>query len=1224
MRLKRLIVHGFKSFKDRTTINFDDGITGIVGPNGCGKSNIVDALFWVMGEQSAKHLRGSSMQDLIFSGSQKYAQAGWAEVTLVLDNPEEKHIHVGKEILSPSEIQLTRKLYKNHETEYRINNRICRLKDIQEVFMDTGAGAKSYSVIAQGEIDRLVQAKPEERRAMIEEVAGVTKFKRRRRESLKKIEHTMANIERISDIKQEIHRSLKSLEKQAAKAERAKYLKEKVKKYEVSLAAHKEYSALKGFRDCRLNLIEQTAKQSEAQLQKDQYKLSLERLKLQQAEHVEQVDQLQAEYNQWSKVTVAKEEKRNYLQKSLDEKSHFVDSRNEEVESAQADLESRKERLEELNRQKAELEQASVSNSLESIQEKLSELAGREESKKGELTQQQTVLNQLKEQADTLAKELMRNGAIIEEKTQSLTDINAEILDLEERSSSVSKEVIGNRAELDEREAQFNKQTKIVEDKTEELRKLGEKREKQRKKLEELSKEEVSLKSKSQALKEFNETVERKINSVTAVLKDLQDGNAKLSDIVQWEEQYEKHIIELLGDKLGALVTKNKSGLQQIQEWVASRKNTEISVLCEGSGETSDIGEALAQLDLGEVTPLSHAIKCTDEGFDQVLKNLFHGFYIVEKLDADVIASLPSLAGLKGLIGKDMNYKLLREGGLDVVNVGKKSSEYEGILERKRQIEEFEKRLDDLHPEIEGLMTEVAELQDQKTEVESDLSELRDELNENRETFFDLRSKLEARLAQCEQSESRLEILKKRKTVFSEARLESLEKEENLKKKEEELNTELAQSQDLTKGLDTALQELLKETSLEKEALLEQKLVIESFEERSSALESQLQDTNQQIGKLEKQIESGKEFVAKMNQEMEENRQEKAQLDDQIKVELEKLNDCDERLKASKAQLQEIQDEMSTVDIQERQLGTKLSKYEKNIVEFELKIERFLEEEEHLVRDIFEKHRIDLRRVIGAFLEISSEDLTELRDVSSIFIQETESGETTITPEDFTFVKKSPKEVSDIQRRFKGYKSELNRIGDVNWQAVSDYERQKIRYDFLRDEDEALRNSVKDLEIAIEHIDEKCRNRFNQAFSDVSEKFERVFPIIFGGGSAKLSVVGDINGPECGVEIHAQPPGKKMQNINLMSGGEKAMTALSLIFSIFLVKPSPFCLLDEVDAPLDDANVGRFNDLLREMSSQSQFVLITHNKKTMELNDTLYGITMQEPGISTALSVQLQ
>ncbi|MBT4790328.1 MAG: AAA family ATPase, partial [Halobacteriovoraceae bacterium] len=356
MKLLRLHLQGFKSFKDKTTINFDDGITGIVGPNGCGKSNIVDALFWVMGEQSAKHLRGNKMKDLIFAGSSKYTPASFAEVTLVLENDTGKHIHIGNQVSKPSEIALTRKLYRNGETEYRINNVPARLKDIQEVFMDTGAGAKSYSIIAQGEINRLVQAKPVERRTMIEEVAGVTKFKMRKKESIKKIEQTQINLNRLSDLQAEIHKNLKALERQAEKAEKARRLKGRVKHHELIVKSHKEHAFLSDYVSIRKSLEDNKLIVEQASIRKDQLELALEDERIKKVDLIEKIDDFQAQFNELSRELAASEERLKHLKKSCDEKGQHIVSRSKENEELGLDIESRSEKLSELKDKMRDLE----------------------------------------------------------------------------------------------------------------------------------------------------------------------------------------------------------------------------------------------------------------------------------------------------------------------------------------------------------------------------------------------------------------------------------------------------------------------------------------------------------------------------------------------------------------------------------------------------------------------------------------------------------------------------------------------------------------------------------------------------------------------------------------------------------------------------------------------------------------------------------------------------
>ena len=395
------------------------------------------------------------------------------------------------------------------------------------------------------------------------------------------------------------------------------------------------------------------------------------------------------------------------------------------------------------------------------------------------------------------------------------------------------------------------------------------------------------------------------------------------------------------------------------------------------------------------------------------------------------------------------------------------------------------------------------------------------------------------------------------------------------------------------------------------------------FSERVNAVSSQMTDVEGQIERQELKLSQNAELVEKLTIEIEESHNTANELEESNQSTAQELLDRDGVLSNFKDGLTDLLHSMQQREDEVKKLTSDINKTEKEMATLEAKLSKIIEDEEFVVRNMFEKHRIDLRDVLGVFLEYGEEEYKGLSDLSTMYFIEIEQGTKEIEKETYEFTRRFGKDLKDCEYRFRNYKTDLNRLGEINWQAIEDYDRQKLRFDFLNVQEAELRKSLEDLETAIGHIDEKSKKRFATAFNEVDTRFRRVFPIIFGGGNAELKLIGDLNDAECGVEIIAQPPGKKMQNINLMSGGEKAMTAVSLIFSIFLVKPSPFCLLDEVDAPLDDANVGRFNELLREMSNESQFILITHNKKTMELNDTLYGVTMQEPGISKAVSVQL-
>jgi chromosome segregation protein len=439
----------------------------------------------------------------------------------------------------------------------------------------------------------------------------------------------------------------------------------------------------------------------------------------------------------------------------------------------------------------------------------------------------------------------------------------------------------------------------------------------------------------------------------------------------------------------------------------------------------------------------------------------------------------------------------------------------------------------------------------------------------------------------------------------------------------EELETAVKTLASDVADLESRYHELKISFENERDDMMELKVKAQSYQHQLTSLKSQVEDVNSQIDRYKEKREANTELLETYQTEIENVQTEVETVSASNSDMSEVLSDKESFLNLLKDQISQLLLTMQEKETELKEINSRINKIEKENVELELKTNQIVQEEELLAKDVFERYKIDLRTVIMKHLAIISDKVTDLKDLSAMYMMETEDGPKAIEIQEYEFEKRFPGQIKEAKEKYKDYRTEFNRLGEINWAAIEDYDRQKLRYDFLKTQEEELKKSLTDLQTAIAHIDEKSKERFKEAFGEVNERFSKVFPIIFGGGEARLEIIGDLDSIECGVDIIAKPPGKKMTSITLMSGGEKAMTAVSLIFSIFLVKPSPFCLLDEVDAPLDDANVGRFNELLREMSSESQFILITHNKKTMELNDTLYGVTMQEPGVSKAVSVQL-
>lgn len=1224
MRLNRLIIQGFKSFKDKTVIHFDQGITGIVGPNGCGKSNIVDALFWVMGEQSAKHLRGTSMKDLIFAGSSKYTPASFAEVTLVLDNVNGKHIHISGTVAKPAEIHLTRKLYRNGETEYRINNEPARLKDIHEVFMDTGAGAKSYSIIAQGEINKLVQAKPEERRVMIEEVAGITKFKLRKKESLKKIELTQSNLVRLEDLQNEIHKNLKNLERQAEKAEKAKTLRDRIRKYELIVESHREHDYLQDFINADSMLESRVTEHENLTLRKSQIDLLLEDEKIQKMDMMEKIDLAQDDFNDHSRSLAASEEKVKHLKKSLIEKEKNIDRATRENEELSIDIEKRTERLETLRAQLEELESNNYEQmDFSSLEEKVELLKGQLTDLEEELTEKRRELNTSKERFQSLDNEAFKNSSKLEEYSRLLQDLTSEIETLEKSTSNFTDDLMKDRAtvksskvKVEELQAQLPTLKSDVETLSSELKAHDVK-------FRELSREVIQVESKRNSLIEINNSAEGRRAGAVELVSRVSDGSLEvLGKLIECDPEYAVAVEQLIGESLDAvLATAGKEVFGQLM----TDFNATVDILwpADNTISTESIGRLETQ-GCQNMKALSEIVRINNQEYAQKLTKILNGFFVVENLTAELASKINPDIQFKGLVSKDGQVLIKKVGNSVLYGVRHDSaSEAQGIVQRNNLIQVMSAELETKQAELASLEEAMSATEAALSEKRSALEELTKEFNEVNTLYAATKAALESKEANQSSNSSRLEILQKRKLEISNSRLNLLEADEKLLETKEEFEAKVKELASEVEELESRTHELKMSYENERDEMMELKVKAQSYQQQLKSLNSQIEDVNAQIDRYREKQEANLELLDTYQSEIESAQVEVESVEASNSDMAEVLSEKESYLNLMKDQIAQVLLSMQEKESELKEINSRINKIEKENVELELKTSQIIQEEELLVKDIFERYRIDLRANLMRHLEITSDKIEGLKDLSAMYMMETEDGPKEIEAQSYEFEKRFPGQIKEAKDKFKDYKTDFNRLGEINWQAIEDYDRQKLRYDFLKSQEEELKKSLTDLQTAIAHIDEKSKERFKEAFTEVNERFSKVFPIIFGGGEAKLEVTGDLDSIDCGVDIIAKPPGKKMQSITLMSGGEKAMTAVSLIFSIFLVKPSPFCLLDEVDAPLDDANVGRFNELLREMSGESQFILITHNKKTMELNDTLYGVTMQEPGVSKAVSVQL-
>ncbi|HRK01138.1 MAG TPA: chromosome segregation protein SMC [Oligoflexia bacterium] len=1208
MRVKRLEIQGFKSFKDKTVIHFDDGVTGIVGPNGCGKSNIVDSFFWVMGEQSTKHLRGSGQGDLIFNGSEKYSPSGMAEVTMVLSTgakgaeiPEGMTIRDLPAHLRFEEIAITRRLFRDGESEYLINGQTCRLKDIHELFMDTGAGPKAYSIIEQGQISRIVQQKPEERRTLIEEAAGIVKFKARKKESLRKIEATQQNLLRINDIVAEIERQLGSLERQATKARQYKKYKEELQGKEL-LSGRKKLFGLKK------RSLEVAGRVQELEITDVERRNSLQVTEL-------QIENLKLQMTEAQRLAEETQQQLQILQREIsqDDTRIQLHRRNiQELENSNLTLDEEREELisdiERLSAEHSALENEALE--LEALFKNADEM----------LREQQAQLDSAKLAADELGRLVEQEKRDLMASLNRRNEISNQVHGLEAKVDSLSVQVNSLNLRIADREVD----TELLTEKASAARELYQTSATQadalrveveglassivdldtrlgalRKEDSVAREEKAKTESKHKTIQELVDNHEGFRADVQAILKDESFAGSitgVFADRLEAHPGYEYALEGVLREFLESLFVENATKAREmiavLKEQSVGRATfwpADLVAKRSISSPNSDLVSTLRSRGI-EATALAEVIRLDAPNSAELLK-LFDRYWVVASLD-DAVTAFEAAADL-GLCF------VSREG--DVVDSfgrvagGSVKSLETGILARKAELQ----RLTELLTEWTGKCQLLSE---SLAAVESDLIEKKS-----------IHATKSAQLREVDLAAKSAE----RDLASLESQLSSIQSElERQKNEREQLE---AGRRDLWQKLDSIRQEL---SSME-----------DSTRARESVIEEKSRAHNQSVIKVSEiqgaMIQMKVDFAA-ANEKHRNSKQNRERVVSQLSKDKSRLEEVERMINRKLDEKDLVASELGSLETRMQELTVKAQELEQLLASRKNELEKT----NHMMSDSFEKQREALRNVEEASSELSRLKLEQERSqleyqmVYQNLFEKYGVEESAIAPQNDedqrAFDELTPERETEMSEEVERLRERIRKLGEVNVMAVEEYDEQKKRHDFLMTQREDLLKSIHDLEKAIERINKTSEERFRIAFEEINSRFQRIFPIVFGGGGARLEMTNPADLNETGVEILAEPPGKKIGSIQLMSGGEKALTAVALIFSIFLIKPSPFCVLDEVDAPLDDHNVGKFNMLLKEMAIRSQFIIITHNKRTMELNDKLYGVTMEEPGVSKMVSIQLQ
>ncbi len=1171
MKIKRIEITGFKSFVERTLLDFDDGITSIVGPNGCGKSNVVDAIRWVMGEQSARNLRGKLMEDVIFGGSESRKPLGMAEVSLIMDNASGMAPAAFREY---AEIQVTRRLYRNGESDYLLNKTPCRLLDITELFMDTGVGTRAYSIIEQGKIGMIINAKPEDRRSLIEEAAGVTKFKARKKSALRKIEATRQNLLRLGDIVSEVRRQMNSLKRQAQRAVRFREFREELRELELQFGL-RQFSALNERAAQVGSSAEEQAWQVDAVTrQLEQAELDLEQARLSHAERDKETTQGQAGVF--------------HLTGEIQKVEGRLEFGGKEVESLDRQQERIAAEITEIDRRLGGTEQEEVA--LRRTREDQSLLFAEEQAR---LSAGEEVLLTLTEQEDSLGRQLEQARQRLYHLLAELTRISSQqeeakrrlavLADLTERNRNEAVAVTGQLerlrnssssltstlASIEKERGGMTQQRQMLQDRQASLKELVEQVE-----LELLQRRELLSRQRSrlESLQQLEQNLEGYARGVKTLLSNAEHKarmKGLVADILDVPPRYEAAIEAVLGERVQALLPDTLENARSALVYLRDNEGRCTFLLPDcPSVEAPDISGGRAMAELLQGRP----------GFQDAASRLLSGVYLVDDLADYFSRKIPF--GVT-LVTEDGN--LLTHRG-EVTGGGRQALD-QGLLHKKREMKELEKQVKSLDTEVTGLNQKREELRDESRSTETALRQAESALHQQEIRVVDSRKDLDGLMHEEARLQERIEVLS-----LEEDQLH--EEHETLQRTLQTSTSTHASSEGEKRELEALVTRLQEELQDLREQANEARQRVTSLKVSLASLRERDENSRNALARLASLRDELRQRQQVLNREAVEAVARQAALRDEsqkLKVEMEllyrqrveqetKLAGLRELFEASRQEIEGREAELKQLRSRAQQLRDELTSQQMRNRELQLEIE-------HTRQGFLERYRIDLSapEVAGRFDDGFDADASvERRD----YLQ-----------------------------------SRIDEIGEVNLMAIDEYQELEERYTFLTAQQEDLQTSLDGLQSAIAKINRTTRKRFRETFDLVNARFRELFPQLFNGGQAELRLTDENDLLETGIEVVAQPPGKKLQNVTLLSGGEKALTAVALIFSIFQIKPSPFCLLDEVDAPLDDANIGRFNDIVETMSKTSQFIIITHNKRTMEIADNLYGITMEEPGVSKLVSV---
>jgi len=1202
MHLQSLELFGFKSFADKTVFNFHEGVTAIVGPNGCGKSNLLDAIKWVLGEQSAKSLRGGEMADVIFNGTDNRKPLSFAEVSLTFtDCASELNVDW-------HDVRVTRRVYRDGISEYLLNKTPCRLKDIQNLFADTGVARSAYSMMEQGKIDMILSSRPEDRRAIFEEAAGITKYKSQKKEALRKLEATEANLLRIGDVIKEVKRQIGSLQRQAGKARRYQALHADLRVLDTHYSKKQLAKLESELGHCRAD-IEKIAGSEQAnrwKIQSDENELAEERRALDKID-VEVAD-IRAEAQRLQSEIAAHKSRIEFNRQRKEELSDLIERARGDISSAEGKRKQHEAQIRESDGliEKTQRFIQSKQDELAKVTDAIDKLRARREAREAERKTAHASLSKYEARIDSLEADFAGISARRELTQEQIRQIGTEIREATKAREKIAETIVA-----------AHKSTETEQEKLQELLAASQTAEANLKRQQELlanvESEVAALdrmfaekRSTLEILRQLNAEGEGLAQGSQAVLKGLDDPQRYRESIVgslvaqiDVDPKFIPAIEAALGRNLHAVILKEAKSAEEILARLTKKKLGQAALFVPKLG-------ASAHESVRKSLPRGAVAWATDKvvaprAIEPLIRQLLSGVVIFSKLD-DALACKkdePTL-GMATLDGEFISAEGIVFGGSSTVKA-------DSLLERKARVAALEKEMAQSESQREVVIQRRDQAKANVEKTSHQLDEARSQHQAAHLSHSTSANRNSLLLGEEKEAERKIDNLKNEKTTL-EQQIEVAD--QRVAELEEELNSaraELAEHE--TAQSDAEKDEKGARTQEEKtvEQLNDLRLAIATARQRLESLEAQRQPMAARDAELVELVTARKADIANYESKLETQAQENRDAEIAIKEQTVRAGEAESAMTKISSQRAERVSAVQKRETELRMLRDSLSELQDKRGHQQVRESQLQMQIENLAENISRRYQVDLRA----------------------FAPDAEAFDKTLRVQ----LKRAEKEVpakegvdladAELQNLIGELTRQLDNMGPVNLDAVQEYDELEERYKFLESQNTDLTNSRRELLDVIAKINATTKQLFADTFAHIRANFKEMFAELFGGGRADLSLMDESDPLNCGIEISAKPPGKQLQSVSLLSGGERAMTAVALLFAIYMVRPSPFCVLDEIDAPLDESNINRFTRMLDRFIAQSQFVIITHNKRTISKADILYGVTMEERGISKPVGMKM-